>query len=336
VPSLFSLSFKALDEKREGAYRDVDVAVVAVSPPDKDGVCCFGHSLFHQKGYAKRAKKVLAEVNRKLIRTGGDSSIHVSEIDYFVEHDTPVAEVSGKGDHFPEFDSAKAISGYIETIVKDGDIISLGAGVAVETLPHLGCFDKKHDLGYWAGGSRYGVIKLAKAGIMTGKYNNLFPGKIIASGFYGDEEDIAYMDNNPLFAVYGYEYVNNPVVCAQINNFVAINSVAAIDLTGQWTVGVTNTYGAYFPVGGVLSKGGCSILATPSTSKGGTVSRIVTRFGPGAAVTLPAAFGDYVVTEYGIAKLFGKSLKQRAQELIAVAHPNFRADLKKEAEKLYP
>jgi acyl-CoA hydrolase len=117
---------------------------------------------------------------------------------------------------------------------------------------------------------------------------------------------------------------------------VAINSTAAIDLTGQWTVGVTNTYGAYFPVGGVLSKGGCSILATPSTSKGGTVSRIVARFGAGAAITLPAAFGDYVVTEYGIAKLFGKTLKQRAQELIAVAHPNFRADLKKEAEKMYP
>jgi Acetyl-CoA hydrolase len=336
VPSLFSLSFKALDEKREGAYKEVDVAVVAVSPPDEKGVCCFGHSLFHQKGYAKRAKKVLAEVNRKLIRTGGDNFIHVSEIDYFVEHDTPVAEVSGRGEHFPEFDSAKTISQYIETLVKDGDIISLGAGVAVETLPNLGCFDKKHDLGYWAGGSRYGIIKLAKAGIMTGKYNNLYPGKIIASGFYGDEEDIAFMDNNPLFEVYGYEYVNNPVVCSQINNFVAINSTAAIDLTGQWTVGVTNTYGAYFPVGGVLSKGGCSILATPSTSKGGTVSRIVARFGAGAAITLPAAFGDYVVTEYGIAKLFGKTLKQRARELIAVAHPNFRADLKKEAERMYP
>jgi len=336
VPSLFSLSFKAMDDKREGVYKEVDVAVVAVSPPDKDGICCFGHSLFHQKGYAKRAKKVLAEVNRKLIRTGGDNFIHVSEIDYFVEHDAPVVEVSGRGGHFPEFDSAKTISQYIETLVKDGDIISLGAGVAVETLPNFGTFDKKHDLGYWAGGSRYGIIKLAKAGIMTGKYNNLYPGKIIASGFYGDEEDIAFMDNNPLFEVYGYEYVNNPVICAQINNFVAINSAAAIDLTGQWTVGVTNTYGAYFPVGGVLSKGGCSILATPSTSKGGTLSRIVAKFGSGAAITLPAAFGDYVITEYGIARLFGKTLKQRAQELIAVAHPNFRADLKKEAEKMYP
>jgi 4-hydroxybutyrate CoA-transferase len=336
VPSLFALSFKAMDEKREGAYHDVDVAVVAVSPPDDNGVCCFGHSLFHQKGYAKRAKKVLAEVNRKLIRTGGDNFIHVSEIDYFVEHDTDVVEVSGKGAPIPEFDSVKTIALHIESLIKDGDIISLGAGVAVENLAQMGTFDKKNDLGYWAGGSRFGIIKLAKAGIMNGRYNNLMPGKIVASGFYGDEEDIAYMNNNPLFEIYGYEYMNNPVICAQINNFVAINSVASIDLTGQWTVGVTNTYGAYFPVAGVMSKGGRSILATPSTSKGGTVSRITARFAAGAAVTLPAAFGDYVITEFGIAKLFGKTLKQRAQELIAVAHPDFRADLKKEADKMYP
>jgi 4-hydroxybutyrate CoA-transferase len=335
VPSLFSLSYKALDEKREDAYKEIDVAVVAVSPPDENGICCFGHSLFHQKGYAKRAKKVLAEVNRKLIRTGGDNFIHVSEIDYFVEHDVPVVEVSGKGAPIPEFDSVKTIAQYIESLIKDGDIISLGAGVAVEPLAQMGTFDKKNDLGYWAGGSRFGIIKLAKAGIMTGKYNNLMPGKIVASGFYGDDDDIAYMDKNPLFEIYGYEYVNNPVICAQINNFVAINSVAAIDLTGQWTVGVTNTYGAYFPVGGVMSKGGRSILATPATSKGGTVSRITARFAAGAAVTLPAAFGDYVVTEFGIARLFGKTLRQRAQELIAVAHPDFRADLKKEAEKMY-
>jgi 4-hydroxybutyrate CoA-transferase len=336
VPSLFSLSYKALDEKREDAYKEIDVAVVAVSPPDENGVCCFGHSLFHQKGYAKRAKKVLAEVNRKLIRTGGDNFIHVSEIDYFVENDIPVVEVSGKGAPIPEFGSVKTIAHYIETLIKDGDIISLGAGVAVEPLAQMGAFDKFHDLGYWAGGSRFGIIKLAKAGIMTGKYNNLMPGKIVASGFYGDDDDIAYMNNNPLFEIYGYEFMNNPVICAQINNFVAINSVASIDLTGQWTVGVTNTYGAYFPVGGVMSKGGRSILATPSTSKGGTVSRITARFAAGTAVTLPAAFGDYVVTEFGIARLFGKTLKQRAQELIAVAHPDFRADLKKEAEKMYP
>ena len=336
VPSLFSLSYKALDEKREGAYKEVDVAVVAVSPLDDNGVCCFGHSLFHQKGYAKRAKTVLAEVNRKLIRTGGDNFIHVSEIDYFVPYDTDVVEVSGKGAPIPEFASVKTIAKYIESLIKDGDIISLGAGVAVEPLAQMGTFDKKKDLGYWAGGSRFGIIKLAKAGIMTGKYNNLTPGKIVASGFYGDDDDIAFMDNNPLFEIYGYEYMNNPVVCAQINNFVAINSMASIDLTGQWTVGVTNTYGAYFPVGGVMSKGGRSILATPSTSKGGTVSRITARFAAGTAVTLPAAFGDYVVTEYGIARLFGKTLRQRAQELIAVAHPDFRADLKKEAEKMYP
>jgi 4-hydroxybutyrate CoA-transferase len=335
VPSLFSLSYKALDEKREGVYKEVDVAIVAVSPPDENGVCCFGHSLFHQKGIAKRAKKVLAEVNRKLIHTGGDNFIHVSEIDYFVEHDVDVVEVSGKGGKFPESGPVKTISQYISTLIKDGDVISLGAGVAVEPLAQMDTFDNKHDLGYWAGGARNGVIKLAKAGIMTGKYNNVTPGKICGSGFYGDEEDIAWMDKNPLFEIYGYEYMNNPIICAQINNFVAINSVAAIDLTGQWTVGVTNTYGAYFPVGGVMSKGGRSILAQPATSKGGTVSRITARFEAGAAVTLPAAFGDYVVTEFGIAKLFGKTLRQRAQELIAVAHPDFRSELKKEAEKMY-
>lgn len=336
VPSLFGLSFKGYDEKREGAYKEIDVAVVAVSPPDANGNCCFGHSLFHQKGYAKRAKTVLAEVNRKLIHTGGDNFIHVSDIDFFVEYDVDVVEVSGKGGKFPESDSVKTISQYISSLIKDGDCISLGAGVAVEPLAQMDTFNNKHDLGYWAGGARNGVIPLVKAGIMTGKYNNVTPGKICASGFYGEPEDIAWMDNNPVFAIYGYEYMNNPVVCAQIDNFVAINSMAFIDLTGQWTVGVTNTYGAYFPVGGVMSKGGRSILATPSTSKGGTVSRITARFAAGTAVTLPAAFGDYVVTEYGIAKLFGKTLRQRAQELIAVAHPDFRAELQKEAEKLYP
>ena len=149
------------------------------------------------------------------------------------------------------------------------------------------------------------------------------PGKIVASGFYGDEDDIAFMDNNPLFEIYGYEYVNNPVICAQINNFVAINSMAAIDLTGQWTVGVTNTYGAYFPVGGVMSKGGRSILATPSTSKGGTVSRITARFAAGTAVTLPAAFGDYVVTEYRYRQTFREDAEAKSTGTDRRGSPGF-------------
>jgi 4-hydroxybutyrate CoA-transferase len=341
IPSLYGLRFKGEGDARRKAP-DVDVVMIVVSPPDTDGLCSFGLYLSHKKDYTARARKILAEISDSPamnVRTPGDNYIHVSEIDYFVEH-IPVSIREAREEHD---DIDRKIAEHVSTIVRDGDTLELGPGLAA-SLPGLGTFDERCDLGIHSPIIGPGLLDLIRRGIVTGNRKNLHPGKSVSSGFrwVEREEDIAFIDGNPGFEVRSSSYVNDIRVIASNDRMMAINGILAIDLAGQIaadSIGTRMFGGAGgqvdFGIGAVLSKGGCSISVLRSTASKGTISRIVPAFEPDTIVSLPWTFTDYVVTEYGVANLLGKSRRQRAQELIAIAHPDFRSELEKEARKLF-
>jgi len=341
LPYLYGLRFKGEHDARRTA-ETMDVIMIVVSPPDKDGFCSFGLYLSHKKDYAMRAKKVLAEVSdtpAMRVRMPGDNYIHVSDIDFFVEHTpVPVQESPRKPE---ELD--KQIAEYVSTIIRDGDTIEIGPGLP-SSLVGLGTFDGRQDLGVHCPAMDPGILELVRRGIVTGKRKNLHPGKCVGSGFrrVQSEADIAFIDGNPTFEIRSTSYVNDIGVIASNNQMVAINGILAVDLDGQVaadSMGVRMFGGAGgqvdFGIGAMLSEGGCSIAVMQSTAAKGTISRIVSNFEPGTIVSVPWTFTDYVVTEYGIAKLLGKTRKQRAEELIAVAHPDFRAELAKEVQRRF-
>ena len=316
-----------------------DVIITEVSPPDDKGFCSFGASLWAKKRQVENAKISIAEVNDNLIRTYGDNYIHVSGIDYFTEHiPVPVQESPRKPGQLD-----KQIAEYVSTIIRDGDTIEIGPGLP-SSLTGLGAFDGKHDLGVHCPAMDPGILDLVRRGIVTGKRKNLHPGKCIGSGFrrIQSEADIAFIDGNPMFEIRSTSYVNDIGVIASNNQMVAINGILAIDLDGQVAADSMRMrmFGGAggqvdFSIGAMLSEGGCSIAVMQSTAVKGTASRIVSNFEPGTIVSVPWTFTDYVVTEYGIAKLLGKTRKQRAEELIAVAHPDFRTELTKEVQRRF-
>jgi len=341
MPFLYGLRFKAEHDPRRKA-RGIDVVMIVVSPPDKHGFCSFGLYLSHKKDYAGRAKRVLAEVSNTpsmRVRMPGDNYIHISDIDYFVEH-IPVA-IQEPQQKYTQID--KQIAEYVSTIVRDDDTLELGPGLAL-SLPGLGAFDHRHDLGIHSPIIGPELLELVRRGIVNGKSKNIHPGKCVSSGFrwVESEEDIAFIDGNPAFEVRSTSYVNDIHVIASNDQMVAINGILAIDLAGQIaadSIGMRMFGGAGgqvdFAIGSVLSRGGCSIALLRSTTSKDSVSRIVPAFEPGTIVSIPWTFVDYVVSEYGIAKLLGKSRRQRAGELISIAHPEFREELAIQAKKLF-
>jgi len=324
----------------------LDVVLVEVSTPDEHGFCSFGQSVWNKKEMVQAAKLVLAEVNSRLIRTYGTNYVHVSEIDYFVEH-TPSERLPGRADLRGKFvsepkEELKHIAGYLSTLIKDGDTLEIGVGTTTEPLPQLGIFDNKHDLGWHSEHTPGKVIELVREGVFTGKYKTLNQGKVVATAFGGSREDLEYVQMNPTFELHSVNYVNDPRTISAHDNMVAINNALSIDLTGQITaesIGPRMLGGTggqlSFAIGAAFSRGGRSITLLPSTARGGSVSRIVAMFEPGTAITVPRSLADFVITEYGIASLRGKTQRQRAEEMISVAHPDFRAELRKEAQKLY-
>ncbi len=330
-----------------GIRRKADVILTQLSPPDEHGYCSLGASLWNKKQAIKAANIVLAEVNNNLIRTFGDNFIHVSEIDYFVKH-TPSDRVPGATDMLGRRTAApgereKNISQYVSSLIRDGDTIEIGVGGTAEWLLRLGAFDDKHDLGWYSENTPPGVVGLVRRGIMTGERKTVHKGKAVATACGGSsKEDMDFINMNPLFELYGSDYILDPRIIAANDNMVAINSAIAVDLTGQIaaeSIGprmVSSTGGQLaFAIGSSLSKGGRNITVLTSSARGDTVSRIVPTLEPGTVVTVPRTLADIVVTEYGVARLKGKTQRQRAQELIAIAHPSFRADLQKEAQRLY-
>lgn len=327
--------------------RQVDFLLIALSPPDEHGFCSFGASVWNKREAIKSAKVAIAEINKNMIRTFGDNSIHISEIDYFVEHaatgKTPgTADLLGRKEPKPTEEEKTTIE-YVSTLIKDGDTLEIGVGGVAEWMAKLGVLDNKQNLGWHSENTPRGIVTLIRQGVINGKKKTIHPGKAVTTSVIGNtKEDLDFINMNPLFELYGSEYVLNPTVIAAHDNMVAVNSALSVDLTGQInaeSIGpiIVGMSGGQLPfaIGSNLSKGGRNISTLLSTAKGGTISRIVPQFDPGTIITVPRTLADIIVTEYGIAKLKGKTARERALELIAIAHPDFRAELKKEAERLF-
>ncbi|MFC1822824.1 acetyl-CoA hydrolase/transferase family protein [Thermodesulfobacteriota bacterium] len=338
-PSSWVASGGALKTLEQGKH---NIVMVEISTPDEHGYCSFGPVLWDRKERIQNADISIAEIRENVMRTYGDNFIHISEIDYIVQAAYPLTKP------FPPFEPephVKPIAEYVSSLIKDGDTIEIGAGTSSETLPLVGLFNNKRDLGWHTERIPRGTLKLImdQPEVFSGKYKSLHPGKIIATALaLVDQDDFDFVHMNPLFELYAGSYVNDIRVIASNDNMVAINNALGVDLTGQITaetIGSRMWSGAggqtEYSIGATLSKGGRSIIVLPATAKGGSVSRIVPVFEKGAAVTVLRAFADYVVTEHGIASLRQKSQRERALELISIAHPDFRSELKKEAKKLF-
>lgn len=321
--------------------RPPDFLLVELSAPDEKGFCSFGASLWDKKQHIKQAKVVIAEINDNLIRTHGDNFIHVSEIDYFVEHigsgkGVKTGSLAGREIKQPE-PYIKNIAENVGSIMRDGDTFQIGVGRITEYLVQLGMLSNKQDLGYHSEATPSGVITAVKEGVITGKYKTLFPDKVVVTSLGGGTiEEMEWADGNPLFWLVNVDFLEDTRTLASLDNLVSINQALAIDLRGQIaaeTLGhrILSQAGGQIPfhIGALLSKGGRAITVLPSTAQGGKVSRIVPALPEGTVVTIPYVCADCVVTEYGIARLWGKTLRQRKEELINIAHPDFRSELRK-------
>jgi 4-hydroxybutyrate CoA-transferase len=318
---------------KEG-HLPVDVAMVHLSPPDEHGFCSFGVEVGLSKTVAESSKIIIAEVNEKMPRTLGDSFIHVNKIDYIIPVNYPLPEVpmGGEGDEV-----VQTIAAHIAELIPDGATMQMGLGsIPDAVLKYL--YDKK-DLGVHTELFSDGVIDLVEAGVLTNARKTLHQGKIIAGFILGNERLYNWCHNNPLIEFHRSEYVNDPFVIAQNDRMVAINAALEIDLTGQVCADSIGPK-LYSGVGGQLdfiygasrSKGGVPIIALPSKTK--NFSRIVGMLKHGAGVVTTRNHVHYIVTEYGVANLYGKTIRQRATSLIGIAHPEFREDLHRQAKEL--
>ncbi|WP_119071721.1 acetyl-CoA hydrolase/transferase family protein [Aggregatilinea lenta] len=314
----------------------LDVALIQVSPPDRRGYCSYGVEVGVTKTAAESAKIVIAEVNPRMPRTLGDSFIHVSKIDYVVEVDYELPEVV-MAHSSPEQD---AIANHLAAIIPDGATLQMGiGGIPDAVLKKLN--NHKH-LGVHTELFSDGVVDLVEAGVITNERKTFHPGKIIAGFVIGTRRLYDFVDDNPIVELHPTEYVNDPFNIAKNRKMVSINSAIAVDLTGQVCADSIGP-AFYSGVGGQVdfvrgasrSEGGMPIIAMPSTAKGGSVSRIVPTLAVGAGVTTSRNDVHYIATEYGVVDLYGRTIRERAQLLVEIAHPRFRAELAEAAEKLY-
>lgn len=319
----------------------LDVAMIHVSPPDEHGFCSLGVEVGLTKTAAESAKIIIAEVNEQMPRTLGDSFIHVSRLNYIVPVNYPISELPMGGGEPSEV--VEKVAGYIADLIPDGATMQLGIGAIPDAVLKF-LFHKK-DLGIHTELFSDGVIDLVDAGVLTNAQKTLHPGKIVAGFMLGTKRLYDWADDNPLIELHRTEYVNDPFVIAQNERMVAVNSAIEIDLTGQVCADSIGPK-LYSGVGGQLdfiygasrSKGGVPIIALPSTNtlRDGTVlSKIASMLKQGAGVVTTRNHVRYIVTEYGVADLYGKTIRQRATQLINIAHPDFREDLKKQAQELH-
>jgi acyl-CoA hydrolase/GNAT superfamily N-acetyltransferase len=310
----------------------LDVALVQVTPPDEHGMCSLGVSVDIVRSATENASLVIAEVNPNMPRTCGNSTLHIYDFDVLVPVETPLAEVA----YAEHSDDARQIAEHLAGLIEDGSTIEFGIGSIPQAL--MGLLTHKRNLGIHTEMLTDGIVDLVQAGAVTGERKKLDHGKIVASFCLGTRKLYDFIDNNPLFAFHPTEYVNNPFIISQQPKMVAINSALEVDLTGQVcadSIGEKFYSGvggqSDFNQGAGKATGGRAIIALPSTAQDGKVSRITTHLTDGAGVVTTRASVHYVVTEYGVAYLHGKSIKERALALISIAHPQFRAKLLREA-----
>ncbi|NEP84433.1 MAG: GNAT family N-acetyltransferase, partial [Okeania sp. SIO3B3] len=313
----------------------IDVALIQATPPDEHGYLNLGISVDITKAAIANAKLVIVQMNSYMPRVLGDGFIHIDEVDFLVHHDEPLLEYADEYDN----EVVAQIGQYASRLIQDKDTLQVGYGSTPNAiLSNL--FDKR-DLGIHTELLTHGIIELMKSGAVNNIHKPLNPGRTVATFCMGKQETYDFLHDNPAFQFRTADYTNNPLVIARQPRIKAINSALEIDLTGQATVetigrrffrGIGGT--ADFMRGAPLAPQGETILTIPSTALGGTVSRIVPALAEGAGVTMNRGDIHYVVTEYGIAFLHGKNIRERAMELIAIAHPKFQPWLIEEAKRL--
>jgi acyl-CoA hydrolase len=318
----------------ESGAMPIDVALIQVSPPDSHGFCSFGVGVDCTLTAAKMARYVIGQVNAYMPRTYGDSFIHVNDITAIVEHSQPLCELPKE----PVTELHRAIARNVASLIDDGAVLQLGIGGIPDAV--LTMLMDRRDLGVHTEMLSDNVVPLIEAGVITGNRKNFKPRKIIVGFVLGTKKLFDFVGDNPILEFHPNSYTNNPEFIARNDNMVAINSCLQVDLSGQVC---SDSIGPYFysGFGGQLdfirgaskSKGGKPIIAMSSTAKGGSISRITPLLTAGAGTVTTRADVRYVVTEYGIAYLHGKSVRQRAQALIEIAHPKFRAELYEQCER---
>lgn len=330
VPAYLSEIPALFDTKRIG----LEVALVQVTPPDEHGFCSLGISVDITKSAIRNSELVIAQINPQMPKTWGDSFVHVDDIDIMVPHEEPLYQTIP-----PALDdTARRIGYFVSRLIEDGSTLQVGFGKIPNAV--LSFLKNKKDLGVHTQMISDGFLDLIESGVITNKRKNLHPGKIITSLAMGTEKLYRFVNNNPMVEFRPSEYVNHPNIIAQNDNLVSISTALEIDVTGQVcadSLGYTFYSGmgdqVDFIRGANRSRGGISIIAMPSTAKNGTVSRIVSHLSEGAGVTNTRADTKFVVTEYGIAQLYGKDIYQRVMELVQVAHPRFRKSLMERAKQ---
>ncbi len=313
---------------REG-YLPIDVALISVSPPDEHGFCSYGVEVGVTKPAVESARVVIAEINPNMPRVWGQSFIHLSQIDYCVPVDYPLPNVPQSAPNPTHQEIGRHVAG----LISDGDTLQIGIGAIPDAV--LRALSDKHDLGVHSEMFSDGIVDLVERGVITGTRKNFLPGKIVAAFMLGTRRLYRFVHDNPMIEMRPVDFTNDPFTISRNDNMVAINSALQLDLTGQVcadSIGCRFYSGvggqADFIRGAAHSKGGKPIIALPSTALNGTVSRIVPVLDPGAGVTTTRNDVHYIVTEYGIAQLYGKSVRLRAEALIAIAHPDFRESLR--------
>jgi len=302
----------------------VDVALIQVTPPDEQGFCSYGLSVDYTQAAAECARVVIAQMNSKLPRTGG-SRIHLDALTWIVECDSPMVELAPATLGEVE----RRIGENIAALVPDGATLQMGIGSIPAAV--LFCLYDKKDLGIHSEMFSDGVVALAEAGVITNRRKTINRGKFIATFLMGTSKLYNFVHNNPDVEMHPVDYVNDVCVIGQHDNMVTINSALQVDLTGQVNAEMIGSV-QYSGVGGQVdfvrgasrSRGGKAIIALPSTASQGAISRICRQLDPGAAVTTSRNDVHYVVTEFGVADLRGKTLQQRTEALSAIAHPKFR------------
>ena len=331
----------------DGVSSTPDVFMVPVSPPDEKGYCSFGPGVWMSPITARQARCVLAEVHEDFIRTGGENFIHVDEIDLLVEAEGPISLPAPPPPSDEEIAQVEAICTQVAVeLVNDGDTLQIGVG---KVSASLGLFlDFRNDLGIQTELITGGIADLVASGNITGERKAIHRGKVVGSALAAlGADELAKIHENPAFELYDFGYTDDLRRLIQLDNFVTVNNALVVDLTGQVSaeafdhrpytgVGGQTVFmlaGAYSPNGKSISVVPSS--SVPSTGSGERVTRIVPTLSPGTPVTVPRTYVDFVVTEFGIAELRGRSVQERARALCEIAHPDFRDMLRDEAARLY-
>lgn len=327
--------FSEMPDLLRSSYKP-DVAMVIVSPPDEFGYVSLGIGIDYARAAVEQATVVLAEVNPNMPRTMGNSFIHVSEIDCFVPADVPLLSLTPP----PIGETEMRIGENVASLIKDGDCLQLGIGGIPDAA--LQFLQNKNDLGIHSEMISDGVMKLADKGIVTGKRKQIHVGKILIGFAMGTPAFYKWLNNNPQVEMQPGDYVNDPRVIMRNDNMVSVNSAISVDMLGQVAADMLGP-AQFSGVGGQVdfvrgakwSKGGRSIIAMPATAAKGTKSRISVMLAPGQGVTTSRHDVDHIVTEYGVARLRGRTVRERAGALIGLAAPQFREELREETIRIF-